>query len=47
MTKMNGIKGAGLGFRREFMNDINTLNFKPNWFEITPENWISMPYEYR
>jgi len=47
MTKMNGIKGAGLGFRREFMNDINTLNFKPNWFEITPENWIYMPYEYR
>jgi len=41
------LHGCGIGLRREFIKDLNPLNFKPDWFEVTPENWIHMPYEYR
>lgn len=44
---MTGISGAGLGLRREFLHEVIPSNFNPDWFEITPENWINMPYMYR
>ena len=44
---MQGIKGCGLGLRREFLNDIRDDGFLPDWWEITPENWIYMPHHYR
>ncbi len=34
------IKGAGLGLRFSFLNDIHKFEEKPNWFEIAPENWM-------
>ena len=44
---MQGITGAGLGLRSEFIHDIIPSGFSPDWFEITPENWIYMPFSYR
>jgi len=44
---MRNISGAGLGLRREFIDEVITSGFKPDWFEITPENWIFMPHMYR
>ncbi|WP_121922578.1 DUF692 domain-containing protein [Hydrogenothermus marinus] len=34
------IKGAGLGLRTAFIEEIYDYNLKPNWFEVAPENWI-------
>jgi len=34
------IKGAGLGLRFSFLNDIYEIEEKPTWFEIAPENWM-------
>jgi uncharacterized protein (UPF0276 family) len=39
--------GCGLGLRREFINDIDSLETKPDWFEIVPENWIHTPNMYQ
>ena len=44
---MQGITGSGLGLRSEFIHDVLPSGFKPDWFEITPENWIYMPFSYR
>ena len=44
---MNTITGCGLGLRREFLEDFSALNKKPDWIEITPENWIFTPHRYR
>jgi len=46
---MNTIKGCGLGLRTEFLDDIHFDKkcFSPNWWEVTPENWINMPIWYR
>jgi uncharacterized protein (UPF0276 family) len=42
-VKSPGISGAGLGFRRELVPDLNagvppTIDF----FELAPENWAGM-----
>lgn len=35
------LKGAGLGFRREMMDDIDKLlASRPDFLEVAPENWI-------
>lgn len=44
---MQGITGSGLGLRSEFIHEVLPSGFRPDWFEITPENWIYMPYAYR
>ncbi len=44
---MKKLKGCGLGLRREFLDEALNSNFKPDFWEITPENWISMPYHHR
>ena len=44
---MQGISGSGLGLRSEFIHEVIPSGFSPDWFEITPENWIAMPYSYR
>jgi len=41
------IKGCGLGLRREFLEAFTALKKKPDWIEITPENWILTPHRYR
>lgn len=38
---------CGLGLRKEHLDDILNLEFKPGFWEITPENWIFMPYFHR
>lgn len=44
---MNAINGCGLGLRREFLEEFSALKKKPDWIEITPENWIVTPHRYR
>lgn len=44
---MHDIHGCGLGLRREFLDEISPSGFLPDWWEITPENWITMPYQRR
>jgi hypothetical protein len=34
------IKGAGLGLRTAFIEEIYDYDLKPKWFEVAPENWI-------
>lgn len=41
------IKGCGLGLRREHLSEYLESDFLPDFFEVTPENWISMPYHTR
>jgi len=41
------LHGCGIGLRREFIKQMKPMGFKPDWLEVTPENWIHMPYEYR
>ena len=43
---MDNINGCGLGLRREFLEDFIALKKKPDWIEITPENWIFTPHRY-
>ena len=43
---MINIKGCGLGLRSDFLLDINSSDFQPDWWEITPENWMHMPKIY-
>lgn len=43
---MKNINGCGLGLRREFLEDFSALKKKPDWIEITPENWIFTPHRY-
>ena len=38
---------CGLGLRTEFMHDVYANDFKPSWFEITPENWMYMHAKHR
>ncbi len=44
---MQGISGCGLGLRHEFIEDVIPSGFQPDWFEITPENWLFMPFALR
>lgn len=43
---MKNINGCGLGLRREFLAEFSALKKKPDWIEITPENWIFTPHRY-
>jgi len=43
---MRGISGCGLGLRREFIASFGELDERPEWIEVTPENWFSVPYRY-
>lgn len=43
---MNAINGCGLGLRREFLAEFIALKKKPDWIEVTPENWIFTPHRY-
>ena len=38
--------GCGLGLRSEFLLNIKNSSFQPDWWEITPENWMHMPKIY-
>lgn len=40
------INGYGLGLRSDFLLDIANSSFQPDWWEVTPENWIHMPKVY-
>ena len=43
---MININGCGLGLRSDFLLDLKTSNFQPDWWEVTPENWMHMPKIY-
>lgn len=43
---MKNVKGCGLGLRSDFLLDIKESNFQPDWWEVTPENWMYMPKIY-
>jgi len=38
---------CGLGLRTEFIHDVYKHDFKPSWFEVTPENWMYMNVKHR
>jgi len=40
---MINVKGCGLGLRSDFLLDVKKSNFQPDWWEVTPENWMHMP----
>lgn len=44
---MSEFKGCGLGLRREFLQEVIPSGFKPDFWEVTPENWIHMPYHHK
>ena len=44
---MIDIKGCGLGLRRDFLHDIKSDGFLPNFWEVTPENWMYMPHHHK
>lgn len=40
---MNAIKGAGLGFRREMLDELlPSLPNEVDFWEVAPENWIPL-----
>lgn len=44
---MSELRGCGLGLRREFIQEVLPSGFKPDFWEVTPENWIYMPFHHR
>ena len=40
---MLNIKGCGLGLRSDFLLDLKNNDFSPDFWEVTPENWMHMP----
>ncbi len=44
---MKNISGFGLGLRRDFLQEIRSDGFLPDFWEVTPENWLHMPYHHR
>ena len=45
---MNEIKGAGLGFRREMLDELlPTLPSDIDFWEVAPENWIPLGGRYQ
>lgn len=44
---MQSLTKCGLGLRREHLNDILQSDFRPDFWEVTPENWIYTPQIYR
>ena len=43
---MININGCGLGLRSDFLLDLSRSDFQPDWWEVTPENWMHMPKIY-
>lgn len=43
---MIDLKGSGLGLRSDFLLDVSKSDFQPDWWEVTPENWMFMPKLY-
>lgn len=43
---MKEISGCGLGLRRDFIHEFALTHERPNWIEITPENWFFTPHRY-
>ncbi len=43
---MINLKGCGLGLRSDFLLDVASSDFQPDWWEVTPENWMHMPKIY-
>ena len=43
---MINVHGCGLGLRSDFLLDIKESDFQPDWWEVTPENWMHMPKIY-
>ncbi|QKG28408.1 DUF692 domain-containing protein [Campylobacter sp. RM16187] len=44
---MQNITKCGLGLRREHLSDIIKSGFKPDFWEVTPENWFFIPHAHR
>ncbi|MGZ8548855.1 MAG: DUF692 domain-containing protein [Sulfuricurvum sp.] len=44
---MRGISGCGLGLRRDFIREFALTHERPDWIEITPENWFFTPHRHR
>ena len=44
---MKNINGCGLGLRSDFIFDMPSIQDKPSWLEIVPENWIDTPKKYQ
>ena len=40
------VEGCGLGLRSDFLLDVEKSKFQPDWWEVTPENWMHMPKLY-
>ena len=40
---MINLNGCGLGLRSDFLLDLENKEFRPDWWEVTPENWMYMP----
>lgn len=40
---MIDLKGCGLGLRSDFLLDLKENEFRPDFWEVTPENWMHMP----
>jgi len=38
---------CGLGLRTEFLHEVYEKDFKPSWFEVTPENWMFINVKHR
>jgi len=38
---------CGLGLRSEFIHEVYKNDFKPSWFEVTPENWMHINIKHR
>ncbi|MDP3302388.1 MAG: DUF692 family protein [Sulfuricurvum sp.] len=43
---MSGLCGCGLGLRSEFLESILDSSNKVDFFEVTPENWITTPTKH-
>lgn len=43
---MINVNGCGLGLRSDFLLDVKDSKFQPDWWEVTPENWMHMPKLY-
>lgn len=44
---MKTIQGCGLGLRRDFIDELALTHERPDWLEITPENWFFTPHRYQ
>lgn len=47
MAQLASKTKCGLGLRREHLKQILASGFKPDFWEVTPENWIYTPFSLR